>query len=86
MTLGENKYYGGLLRFDMTPKPAYLMLDNLINKKFHTEFDTLLDENGMFEFRGFYGNYQLQIEVNDEIITKSFVLSSKNSNEITIEI
>lgn len=86
MTLGENKYYGGLLRFDMSPKPAYLMLDNLINKKFHTEFDTLLDENGMFEFRGFYGNYQLQIEGNDEIITKSFVLSSKNSNEITIEI
>ena len=34
MTVGENYYYGGLLRFDLTPKPAFLKLKELIQKAF----------------------------------------------------
>lgn len=86
MSLGENRYYGGLIRFDMSPKPAYFMLDNLINKKFHTEFESSLNNEGEIEFRGFYGNYQIEIETKDGIFTKSFVLSSKDKNDITITI
>ena len=86
MSLGENKYYGGLLRFDMTHKPAYFTLDNLINNKFHTEVELFSDDNGKIEFKGFYGNYQMQIETNDGIFTKNFVLSSKDKNDITIDI
>ena len=33
MAIGENYYYGGLLRFDMTPKPAYYTIKNLIQKE-----------------------------------------------------
>ena len=59
MTQGENYYYGGLLRFDMTPKPAYYTIKNLIEKKWHTEETIITDESGTAGFRGFYGMYEL---------------------------
>ena len=85
MTIGENVYYGGLLRFDMSPKPAYIMLDNLINKKWHTSISADI-ENGQVEFRGFYGTYELEIEVDNKIYKRSFDLSKNKANEITITI
>ncbi len=33
MSIGENYYYGGLIRFDLSPKPAYLKLMELIKEK-----------------------------------------------------
>ena len=35
MTQGENFYHGALLRFDMSKKPAWYALDELINKTWH---------------------------------------------------
>ncbi len=55
MTVGENYYHGGLLRFDLTPKPAYHRLKRLIKETWHTEEQLCTDENGAAEFRGFYG-------------------------------
>ena len=57
MTAGENYYYGGLLRFDLSPKPSYKRLKNLITKEWHTELELVTDENGETAFRGFYGDY-----------------------------
>ncbi|MGM9664275.1 MAG: endo-1,4-beta-xylanase [Eubacteriales bacterium] len=76
MTLGENYYHGGLLRFDMSCKPAYERLKELTQKRWHTELDTVTDKNGNADFRGFYGTYE--IEVNGEI--RTFRLSSKFEN------
>ena len=84
MSLGENYYYGGLLRFDLSKKPAYFKIKELIQKIWHTEAELSADENGMAEFRGFYGEYELEIEGKEEPV--SFILSSKSENTGTIEL
>jgi len=86
MTVGENVYYGGLLRFDMTPKPAYITLDNLINKKWHTELNLILNDEGCVNFRGFYGDYEIEITKDGKTVSKTFTLSSKKKNNLTITI
>ena len=67
MTVGENRFYGGLLRFDMTPKPAYLRLKELITKEWRTNLETQTDEDGYVTFRGFFGEYEIEA---DGAITK----------------
>ena len=81
MTLGENYYYGGLLRFDLTPKPAYFAIKNLFEKKWHTEEELVTDQNGRIEFSGFYGDYELEITANGQSEHKKITLSSKKNNE-----
>ena len=82
MTLGENYYYGGLLRFDLTPKPAYFTIKNLFEKVWHTEETLLSDQNGSCCFRGFHGNYE--ITVNGK--TYPAVLNKNGENNIVIQL
>lgn len=84
MSLGENYYYGGLLRFDMTPKPAYYTIKNLIQNVWHTEEDVVSDENGTCSFRGFYGQYEIEISTGGKMFTKIIDLSSKSDNKVSV--
>lgn len=87
MTVGENRFYGGLLRFDMTPKPAYFALKNLIQKKWHTEVEAETDRNGQLRFHGFWGEYDLEITtLKGKQIRKTFTHSPKNKNNIMISL
>ena len=61
---GENRCGGGLIRFDMSPKPAYEVLDNLINKEWNTSFEAVVGKNGELSFRGFYGEYEVIVDDN----------------------
>jgi GH35 family endo-1,4-beta-xylanase len=65
---GENRCGGGLLRFDMSRKPAYDVLDNLINKEWNTSFETEVDKNGELTFRGFYGEYEVVVDDNTYMV------------------
>jgi GH35 family endo-1,4-beta-xylanase len=84
MTIGENVYYGGLLRFDMSPKPALIALQNLINKKWHTDLDLTLNDEGRVDFRGFYGEYEAEISVCGKTITKKFKLSKSEKDSLNL--
>lgn len=86
MPLGENKYYGGLLRFDLSPKPAYYKIKELTQKVWHTEEERVTDASGAVHFRGFYGNYELEIDANGKKIVKSLALSSKGERNHTITV
>lgn len=86
MTLGENYYYGGLLRFDLTPKPSYYVIKNLIHNKWHTETNVTTDNEGKAEFKGFYGEYDVEITVGEKLINKTINLTSKNKNDFIIEV
>ncbi|MBQ2240939.1 MAG: endo-1,4-beta-xylanase, partial [Clostridia bacterium] len=83
MTLGENYYYGGLLRFDMSPKPAYLKLKELLQEKWHTEAKAVTDTDGCISFRGFYGTYN--IEIDGKTVTE-IDLSKKGNNKFIISL
>ncbi len=56
---GENHFHAGLLRNDMSHKPAFDVLDRLINKEWQTEEDLVTDETGRAYFTGFYGDYMV---------------------------
>lgn len=80
MTKGENYYHGGLLRFDLSPKPAYFKIKELLQKQWHTEAVLVTDKDGRVEFRGFYGEYDLVITANGKTVTRKIQLSSKADN------
>jgi hypothetical protein len=79
MTIGENYYHGGLFRHDFTPKPAFHKLKELLEKTWHTEMTLQTDENGRIRFRGFYGDYALQL-AGSTGKTAPFKLSSDEDN------
>lgn len=58
---GENRCGGGLLRFDMSEKPAYKVLDRLINQEWNTSFEKSI-EGQELSFRGFYGEYEITVD------------------------
>ena len=84
MTLGENYYYGGLLRFDLSPKPAYFKIKELLQKRWHTEAELVTDKNGRAEFRGFYGDYSAVISSSEEVISTKISLSKTSENRFDI--
>ncbi len=59
MTEGENYYRGGLLRFDMSEKPAYRRLYHLIKEVWATDEECAVGADGEVSFRGFYGEYEV---------------------------
>lgn len=61
MTGGENYYHGGLLRYDLSPKPAYLRLQEMFGKRWHTEEALTTDADGAASFKGFHGTYDVTI-------------------------
>lgn len=84
MTAGENKYYGGVRRFDLSEKPASKVLKNLFQKEWHTETDGITDDGGIAKLRGFYGDYEAEI-IYDGKSTKTIIpISSKRNNEYEI--
>ena len=84
MTIGENVYYGGLFRFDMTPKPAFFAIQNLIKKKWHTDTSLVTDTEGRAKMRGFYGTYAFTVETENGIETREITLSKDGKNNIEI--
>lgn len=83
MSLGENCYYGGLLRFDLSPKPAYMKIKELLTERWHTEAEAVTDENGYAEFRGFFGDYNAEI-VTESSRFESEISHSKKNNETSL--
>lgn len=85
MTCGENVYYGGLLRFDMSEKPAYKALKNLINSEWHTSLRGKA-EGGRFSFRGFFGDYDVTVFADNKAVKKTVSLSKNGTGNFKIKI
>ena len=83
MKSGENYYHGGLMRFDMSKKPAYDRLYNLINNVWHTE-GKLISKNGKASFKGFYGNYEITVRREGESFTREIFLGKNRTNCFTL--
>lgn len=52
----------GLLRENMTPKPAYEALLRLIKGKWWTRAQVVVGANGEAKFRGFFGEYKITVD------------------------
>jgi GH35 family endo-1,4-beta-xylanase len=86
MTLGENVYYGGLMRFDLSKKPAYDVIRRLFNEKWRTEATVVTDAEGNACFRGFFGDYGLEIELPDRTVTESISLRKASENKSVLQV
>lgn len=53
---------GGMLRKDLSPKPVYAALKELIHEKWRTRAEGRTDEAGRFTFRGFHGGYIVKVK------------------------
>lgn len=77
----ENNFKGGLLDSAMNPKPAYKVLDQLINHEWRTNLTIKTDANGKASFRGFHGGYWIRME--KEKMKKEIPLELKTENDQT---
>ena len=82
MAAGENYYHGGLLRFDLSPKPAYLKIKELTQERWHTEVEVTTDAKGCADFRGFYGDYE--VAVGNDTQTVSLLKNQENVHTLTV--
>ncbi len=85
MTAGENYYHGGLLRFDLSEKPVYSVLRDLVKKEWHTSC-TASSKGGKVSFRGFFGDYKLKIYADGRKIEADVTLSKKRKNRVEIRL
>jgi GH35 family endo-1,4-beta-xylanase len=62
----------GLLRDDMTLKPAYEQLEHLIKGKWWTQTKTTVEPGGKAQFRGFFGQYEVTAQIGARRLTGAF--------------
>lgn len=75
----ENQFHAGLLRNDLSEKPAYTAIKDLFTKRWHTELTQSSDSDGRIRFCGFYGDYELEIHTDNGIIRKDLSLCRDNT-------
>lgn len=77
----------GLIRKDMSAKPAYDVLDDLVNRKWKTDLNIKTDKDGSVKTRVFRGRYAITVELkNGKQKRSEHDIMKKDSNEIRIEI
>ena len=82
----ESDYDACLLSKDLTPKPAFDMLDELVNHEWHTEESVETDERGIADWNGFYGDYDAEIRIGRTKIKQTVLLRKDGENEIRMHI
>jgi endo-1,4-beta-xylanase len=70
----------GFLRQDMTPKPAYDVLKELIKDRWWTRAELTTDTNGSAPVRGFLGDYQFHVRQGDRHVTANGTLERNQQN------
>jgi GH35 family endo-1,4-beta-xylanase len=75
----------GLLRSDLSPKPAYDRLHDLVKKQWWTRVELQTDVEGHAHFRGFLGDYLLRVrDANGREVEVSATLRKESANAIRI--
>lgn len=80
---GEDKWKGGLLNRDFTPKPVFDVLNKLINTEWQTSLNKKT-ETSQISFTGFFGEYELTMKKDGKTITKRIGLNKKSAANQTV--
>ena len=83
MTNDENRFRGGFLNFDLSPKPVFGVLKDLIKSEWHTKGTTFAKE-GEAEFKGFFGEYEISVRHNGSKTSHTVSLQENAENQFTI--
>ena len=85
----QNAWQGapaGLIRADMTHKPAYEQLHQLIKGKWWTRTETTLQADGKVRFRGFFGEYKVTVRSDGQQLTGSFAFDKSTKQMIDVRL
>ncbi len=74
----------GLIREDMTPKPAYDRLMGLIKGEWWTAEDLKTDDRGEARFRGFFGDYEVTVETGARVVTAPLTVAREDANTVEV--
>ncbi|MHC4510584.1 MAG: endo-1,4-beta-xylanase [Planctomycetota bacterium] len=74
----------GLVREDMTPKPAYDELKELIKNRWWTQTEVVTEAEGEARFRGFLGDYEVAAQVGGKKLTGTFRLDETATDRIEV--
>jgi len=75
----------GLVRDDMTPKPAYEQLHELVKGKWWTKANAETGPNGQAKLQGFYGQYRVDATVGGRRLTGEFSLERSVSTPLSVQ-
>ena len=76
----------GLVRDDMTPKPAYNELKKLIKGKWWTQTEKKISPAGKADFHGFYGQYEVTAHIGGQKLTGTFQLDKTTTQTINVRL
>jgi len=76
----------GLLRQDMTKKPAYNRLLELIRNKWWSRGDTYTGDDGIARLRGFYGTYKIIVEKEGKRVDSTLHIASGLDNKLKVNL
>jgi len=76
----------GLVRDDMSPKPAYEELERLIKGKWWTQAETTVAAGGNTNFRGFLGQYEATTRIDGRKLTGTFQLDKTTKQTIDVRL
>lgn len=77
----------GFLRQDMSPKPAYEVLQRLIKEKWWTQTTVRTDAQGKAAFRGTLGQYRITVTSNGRAAEpQTLEVQSEQPNQITVRL
>jgi len=76
----------GLVRDDMSPKPAYNELERLIKGKWWTRTETTISDGGQARFRGFLGQYEATASIGDRKLKGAFRLDKSTKQTIEVRL
>ena len=74
----------GLIRADLTPKPAYSRLLGLVKGEWWTKAEVKTDAAGTAHFRGFLGHYRLTIVTPTGAVTQEVELAKGQADTVRI--
>ncbi len=77
---------GGLLRSDMTAKPVYDRLKNLINNEWRTNASGSSSAQGRFLVDAFHGDYTVKVTVNGTTYTSSLKVTEDGANAVSVTV
>ncbi len=76
----------GFLRKDMTPKPMYHALKDLIRGKWWTKTEAKTSAGGTAGFRGFYGQYKVSVGSKGQRLTGTFEFDKNTKGKVRVQL
>ena len=76
----------GLVRADMTPKPAYDALMKLIKGRWWTRAEARVSRPGAAQFHGFYGDYKVNVKEHGRELTGTFTFNPQTAQPVEVKL